>query len=95
MAPSDQRVIRVTRLTGGEVPCTVESMRTLVSLPKPLVRELEEAAKELRLPKTRAVRQAIEQWVRVARFETLAGRTRRLARKKGIVSEQQILDSIS
>ena len=72
-------------------------MRSIVSLslPKRLAQDLTRAARELKVPRSLLVRQAIERFLREREFGELSSQLRRYALRRGVVSDDDVFSSIS
>lgn len=72
-------------------------MRSVVSLslPKRLAQDLTRAARELKVPRSLLVRQAVERFLRAREFNALSSRLRRQALRRGVVSDEDVFDIVS
>ncbi len=72
-------------------------MRTVLSiyLPEDLYRRLDSFAKETGRNKSDVVRESINLYLWEKRFERVKGKIRPLARKAGIITEEDVFKSIS
>lgn len=76
---------------------TLYYMRSILSLslPKRLARDLTRAARELRVPRSFLVRQAVERFLLEREFAGLSSRLRRHALRRGVVSDEDVFDIVS
>ncbi len=72
-------------------------MRSIVSLslPKRLAQHLSRVAREMKVPRSLLVRQAIERFLREREFGALSSRLRPYALRRGVVSDEDVFTSIS
>ena len=72
-------------------------MRSVVSLslPKRLAQDLTRIARELKVPRSLLVRQALERFLREREFAALSSRLRQRALRRGVVTDEDVFDIVS